>query len=386
MDRCPVCGSGDLHPLLAAAQVPVFCNVQWGTRDEARAAPRARLDIRLCQACGHAHNAAFDPGEVAYSPAYDNSQHFSETFRAYARRLVDRLVADHGLRDAAVVDIGCGRGDLLALFAERGNNRGYGFDPSFKPAADLPLPPNVTIRPTLFAREEAAELRPALVCCRHVLEHVPDPVSFLGEIRAALAPLGSTVLYLEVPSGEQLLRDRAVWDYIYEHVSYFSARSLRLVLAAAGFEVLRLEEDFGGQFLCAEVRPVTAGRADAAPGTAPGLLEAAGAFRDKLATWKAWAERNVSRGRTATVWGAGSKGVMFANLLGLAAPDPLDFVIDQNPNKAGRFLAVSAQVVRPPAHLAGAGIEEVVVMNPIYRDEIQRQLAALDARTRTVTA
>jgi SAM-dependent methyltransferase len=376
-----------VHPLLAAAEVPVFCNVQWATREEARAAPRARLDIRLCHACGHAHNPAFDPDEVAYSPAYDNSQHFSETFRAYARRLVDRLVAEHGLRDAAIVDIGCGRGDLLALFAERGGNRGYGFDPSFQPANDLPLPPNVTIRRTLFAREEAAELRPSLVCCRHVLEHVPDPVAFLREVHAMLAPLRSTVLYLEVPSGDQLLRDRAIWDYIYEHVSYFSARSLRLVFAAAGFEVLRLQEDFGGQFLCAEVRVKRGGHGSADTTTdQAGVPGTAAALRDKLAGWRDWAAATASGGRRATVWGAGSKGVMFLNLLGLSAPGPLDFVIDQNPNKSDRYIAISGQVIRSPAHLVEAPVEEVVVMNSIYRDEIQRQLAGLNVHARVLIA
>lgn len=376
-----------MHPLLGATDVPVFCNVQWPTRDAARNAATGRLDIRLCHDCGHAHNAAFDPDAVAYSPVYDNSQHFSETFRAYARSLVDRLIAEHRLRDATVVDIGCGRGDLLALFAERGNVRGYGFDPSFAQTEDLPLPANVSIHRSMFARDSAAELRPALVCCRHVLEHVADPVAFLADIREAIAPLESSVLYVEVPSGEQLLRDRAVWDYIYEHVSYFSARSLRHALSAAGFEILRLREDFGGQFLCAEVR------AARAPGGAAGrerglrdLPIAAAAFRDKLAGWRDWAAATAGGERVATVWGAGSKGVMFLNLLGLASPRPLDFVIDQNPNKANRFVAVSAQVVKPPDHLAKAPVDEVVVMNPIYREEIQQRLSALHVPARMVIA
>jgi hypothetical protein len=77
---------------------------------------------------------------------------------------------------------------------------------------------------------------------------------------------------------------------------------------------------------------------------------------------------------------------MFLNLLGLASPRPLDFVIDQNPNKANRFVAVSAQVVKPPDHLAKAPVDEVVVMNPIYREEIQQRLSALHVPPRMVIA
>jgi SAM-dependent methyltransferase len=303
---------------------------------------------------------------------------------------VDRLIDTHRLRDKAIVDIGCGRGDLLALFVERGKNRGHGFDPSFSASEDAALPRDVTIRRALFAREHAAELDPALVCCRHVLEHVADPIAFLSEIRQAIAPAASPVLYIEVPSGEQLLRDRAVWDYIYEHYSYFSAQSLQLALSAAGFDVLRLQEDFGGQFLCAEARPsgtVPVG-ADRRTGDCglPDIAEAAAAFQGKLARWRAWAGEVSGNDRRATVWGAGSKGVMFLNLLGLSAPQPIDFAIDQNPNKTNRYLAVSGQVVRPPAHLADAQVDEIVVMNPIYRDEIQGRLSALGSSARVVTA
>jgi hypothetical protein len=77
---------------------------------------------------------------------------------------------------------------------------------------------------------------------------------------------------------------------------------------------------------------------------------------------------------------------MFLNLLGLSAPTPIDFAIDQNPNKTNRFLAVSGQVVKPPAYLADVPVEEIVVMNPIYRDEIQSRLSAVGSGARVVTA
>jgi hypothetical protein len=113
---------------------------------------------------------------------------------------------------------------------------------------------------------------------------------------------------------------------------------------------------------------------------------AAAAFREKLAGWRDWAAATADGERCATVWGAGSKGVMFLNLLGFSSPGALDFVIDQNPNKANRFVAVGGQVVKPPGHLVEAPVDEVVVMNPIYRQEIEQRLAALDVRARVVTA
>jgi SAM-dependent methyltransferase len=369
----------------------VFCNVQWPDRAQARLAAQGPLEIVICTQCGHAHNAAFDPKLVAYSPAYDNSQHFSTTFREYAAGLVDRLVETYDIRERAVVDIGCGRGDLLAMLSARGSNRGFGFDPSFDSTSTAASGPDITISREFFGREHAAAIKPALVCCRHVLEHIFEPLQFLEDLRHSLAAAGTPLLYLEVPSGDQLLRSAGLWDYIYEHYSYFSRQSLEFALNAAGFEVLRIHEDFGGQFLCVEARPCTrvvssAHQVGCNP-QASQLDSAAQRMRIKLGEWQAWADALVGTGsNTATLWGAGSKGVMFVNLLGLSAPDPVDFVIDQNPGKSGRYLAVSGQVVMPPAYLLEKPAGEIIVMNGIYLEEIRASLENIGSRARIAAA
>lgn len=386
---CPVCGSDAVDALFCAADVPVFCNVQWETRDRALAAPRATLAIDVCPQCGHAHNAAFREELVGYAPGYDNSQHFSTTFQAYAMGLVDRLVVAHGLNGASIVDIGCGRGDLLTMLVQRNGGRGFGFDPSAAAAAGQPAR-SVTISRKLFTREDAQEIRPGLVCCRHVLEHVRDPIGFLVEIRKSLETTGTAVLYIEVPNGEQQLRDSAIWDYIYEHYSYFSACSLAMVLEAAGFEILALREDFGGQFLCVEARParrsegpLTVGRGTPAASHVAG---AAARFRTKLARWREWADETTAAGRCVTIWGAGSKGVMFLNLLGLNAPSPIEYAVDQSRTKHHRYVAVRGQEIVPPERLAGSNVEEIVVMNPVYRGEIERRLGEIGLAPRILIA
>jgi SAM-dependent methyltransferase len=380
-----------LVPLFQAESVPVFCNVQWPDREQARQAPQARLEIVACTDCGHACNAAFDPSRVAYSPAYDNSQHFSATFREYATRLASRLIDTYDIRGKPIVDIGCGRGDLLMLMAERGRNRGFGFDPSADPAATEVSKADVTLSREYFAREHAMEIAPALVCCRHVLEHVSDPLQFLRDLRQSVTGGGMPVLYLEVPSGEHLLRSAGLWDYIYEHYSYFSRRSMEIVLRCAGFEVLRVFEDFGGQFLCVEARPSVNCDFDMDPISheitcdAFEILSAAEKMRAKLTHWRDWATELDKTGRSATIWGAGSKGVMFLNLLGLSAPEPIDFVIDQNPGKEGRFIAGTAQQIRSPVCLSSAHVDEVVVMNAIYAVEIRSQIARLGLSLRAMS-
>jgi len=391
VSRCTICESSAIQPFLDLGEVPVFCNVQWPTRQAAEAAPQAALRLAACPDCGHIFNDRYDPALLAYSPGYDNTQHFSSTFSRYAEQLSQRLVHTYDIRDKAVVDIGCGRGDLLQLICKVGNNRGFGFDPSFAGAVDENLSSSVTISREYFTAEHGRTLAPSLVCCRHVLEHVPDPVEFLRTIRQSLEGPNRPVLYLEVPSGDHLLRSLGLWDYIYEHVSYFSKQSLELALLRAGYEILTVYEDFGGQFLCADVRAREgAEKAPRKPTEGDGrsalVNQSADKMNQKLAGWRQWARELQARGQLGVVWGAGSKGVMFLNLLHKESGGCLKFAVDQNPNKHGQYISGSGQQVVSPAELANLPVEQVVLMNPIYTQEVSERLRALRIDTELLTA
>jgi hypothetical protein len=86
------------------------------------------------------------------------------------------------------------------------------------------------------------------------------------------------------------------------------------------------------------------------------------------------------------VWGAGSKGVIFLNVLGISDTGPIRWVIDQSPLKDGRHVSGTGHVIAlpDPAHLAG--IENVVLMNSIYAPEVRARLDANGSRARLLAA
>jgi len=356
--------------------VPVLCNVLHPTAAAARAADVGDLELRFCDACGHLWNAAFDPARVTYDAEYENSLHYSPRFQAYARALAAELVERHGLRGGTVVEIACGKGDFLGLLREAGAARAVGFDPSFEPERHGETA-GVEVRRELFTADTAEALSCDLLCCRHALEHVADPVAFLRLIHDALAGSPDAPVYIEVPNGLWTVRDLGVWDLIYEHPQYFSARSLALAMARAGYAGVAVAEAFGGQFLGCGARrtagPAAAPRVTLEDPAALGVGFDAAA-RDRRNVWAARLETWRREGRRAVLWGAGSKGVTFLNVLG--AGDEVAGVVDINPHKQGRFVPGTGHAVLAPDRLAELAPETVVVMNPLYRDEIAADLSA----------
>jgi hypothetical protein len=208
-----------------------------------------------------------------------------------------------------------------------------------------------------------------------VLEHVTDPVGLLEAARAGSTANGAS-LYVEVPDGTHMLRAPAVWDLVYEHVGYFTAPALAATVAAAGWTVTDVGTSFGGQFLWAEA-VAAGGEATVTPEPRPSeVLALADRFADLHAsTMRRWADemdRHRAQGRGVAVWGAGSKGVTFLNTVGSEAVA----VVDVNPRKHGRFVPGTGHQVDAPSSL-GARVDAVLVMNPLYLDEVRAMVEDL---------
>lgn len=386
---CPVCDGPRAEVFFALAGQPVLIGVLWPDAASARACPKGDIALAFCPDCGFVWNTAFDPDRMAYDQRYDNSLHFSPTFQDYSRRLVDRLVATYDLRGRHIIDIGCGKGDFLAMLCEAGDNTGQGFDPSYEgervksPAAD-----RITWSNSYYTEREA-RISADLLASRFVFEHIPAPRDFLSMIRRSITEPMHTVVFFEVPHVGLILRQMSVWDVIYEHCSYFGVESLTRVFARCGFDVLRVEETYDGQFLTIEAR-AAAGAGNPGPATGdPGRLATdVAAFRDAAAARQAaWRERLAdwrACGTNVAAWGAGAKAVGFFNMLGVT--DEIPRVVDINPHKRGRHLAGTGQKIVSPADLLADPPEMIVLMNPVYREEIAATLGSLGLAPELVVA
>src|SRR5262249_45227237 len=141
------------------------------------------IALAFCQTCGFISNVIFDSGLMRYTAGYEEQQSFSARFNLFAQELARHLVDRYDLRNKSLVEIGCGKGDFLAMLCELGNNRGVGVDPSYIPGRlTSPAADRITFIRDFYS-ERYSDLGGDLICCRHTLEHIPRTRRFVETVR-----------------------------------------------------------------------------------------------------------------------------------------------------------------------------------------------------------
>lgn len=193
--------------LYEANDFPVFQNRMYPSAEAARLCPRG--DIRLVedQQTGLVYNAAFRPELVDYDIYYQNEQAVSPLFRQHLEEVA--TIVEGTLGREGLIEVGCGKAYFLHLLAGKGFDV-TGFDPTYE--GNSPR-----VRKEYF--REGAGLRAEGLILRHVLEHIADPVGFLGVLKVANGGQGK--IYIEAPCFDWICKHRAWFDIFYGHVNYF---------------------------------------------------------------------------------------------------------------------------------------------------------------------
>lgn len=379
-ENCPICGSKQNYLFLERKNIPVFQNIVIPDQTKATQFNDGKLALLACPACGFVYNGDFDANNIIYNQAYDNCQLHSSYFNNYVNSLVHRLLEEYKIRNSRIVEIGCGQGDFLKKIVERSEygNYGFGFDPTYR-GEDTLFDGRLTFRKEYYS-EEFANIAADIVVCRHVIEHISDPVTLLKTIGKSIGDNKEAILFFETPCSSWILENRVFWDFFYEHCSYFNESSIRMAFSSAGFSIRAINHIFTGQYLWVEATlDSNAGK---------GLTQdqfSWSDFKQSIDKFVADEQQLVSRWRShiselhkkkyeVAIWGAGAKGVTFANLI-----DPgrnmIKCVIDVNPNKQGNYIPGTGHLITDVETAAQNGVTHAIIMNPNYMLEIQGIMA-----------
>jgi SAM-dependent methyltransferase len=322
--------------------------------------------------------------EYAYFSAY------SDAWLEHARRYVAMITARLGLGpESRVVELGSNDGYLLQYFVEKGIPV-LGIDPAAN-VAEAARQRGVATLVSFFGADTARALlaegtRADLVLGNNVLAQVPNLNSFVEGIGVILKPHG--VCTIEFPHLLQTVAGNQFDQIYHEHFSYFSLLSSEKVFAAHGLRIFDVEElwTHGGS-----LRIYACHDGDTRP-TLPSVSEILRCERevglDRLETYAEFAGRvratkrkllsflieAKNSGKSIAGYGAPGKGNTLLNYCGVRS-DFLDYTVDRNPYKQGRYLPGTHIPIFPPQKIAETRPDYILILPWNLKDEIMAQLA-----------
>jgi hypothetical protein len=169
---------------------------------------------------------------------------------------------------------------------------------------------------------------------------------------------------------------------MYEAGCFFSAASLARVFRECGFQVLDVLPALGQAHLEIEARPSQSPKTHVSEASSEiaAIDKQAESFAPEHARQVAkWSERFEAyrrEGKRVALWAAGMRAIsLLVNVPTAAAC--VDYVVDVNPQRQGRFLPKTGQRVIAPGQLVSIDPDVVIATNPNYAEEIRAQLRSL---------
>ena len=387
---CRFCGATELHLVVDLGMSPLCENFL--TRDQLlQMEPFYPLRALFCEECGLVQVEEYIGGREIFCGQYAYFSSYSDTWLRHARQYTEQMIQRFDLNTSShVVELASNDGYLLRNFVERGIPC-LGIEPAenvAKAAQAKGIPTRVEYFGTELARILVGEgLQADLVAANNVLAHVPDLNDFVAGIKTLMAEQG--VLTVEFPHLMRLIEGNQ-FDTIYqEHYCYFSFRTVERILAAHGITLFDVEElpTHGGS-----LRIYGRHAEDAAIPVAPAVRamrqrEIAAGY-DQVATYRGFAGRVAEakhnlldfliharrEGKRVAAYGAPGKGNTLLNYCGIRE-DLLEYAVDRNPYKHGRYLPGTHIPVYAPEKLAETRPDYVLILPWNLKEEIVRQLA-----------
>ena len=350
------------------------------------------LHVYVCENCFLVQLEAYVPPEHIFTEyAYFSS--YADTWLEHSKQYTGQMQERFGLDESSyVVEIASNDGYLLQYFVEK-NIPVLGIEPALN-VAEVAQQKGIPTLTEFFGRDSASRLaaygkHADLMLGNNVLAQVPDINDFVAGMKILLKPRG--VITMEFPHLMRLI-DENQFDTIYhEHFSYFSLITVEKIFAAHKLTIFDVEElgTHGGSLRIYarhdydETKPVSdrvielrdrelrAGTTD---------MEYYKSFAEQVKMTKRllleYLIEAKKDGKTIVGYGAPGKGNTLLNYCGIRT-DFLDYTVDRNPYKQGKFLPGTHIPIYHPDMIRDTKPDYVMILPWNFKDEIMEQMASI---------
>ncbi len=347
------------------------------------------LPVAFCHECALVQITEEVPPQKLFVDNYLYFSSFSDDVAAHSRAHVEGLIESRGLdENSLIVELASNDGYLLKFAVEHGIPV-LGIDPAPDQAAAARAI-GVPTEEIFFGLDEAKRLRSEgkvadVIIANNVTAHVPELGSFVAGMAHLLADDG--VITIENPSVWDLI-ERCAFDTIYhEHFMYYSCLSIDALFRRHGLYLNHVEyfpDLHGGTnrwHFGKQEQPTEHVLARLAAEREAGLDSYSfyADFGRKVTTLVTDLRELIgglkAEGKTVAAYGAAAKGATMLNVSGLDT-ELVDYVVDRNVHKQGRYMPGTHQLIRDPEVLSAEQPDAVLILAWNFADEIMRQQQA----------
>ncbi|MEJ0092993.1 MAG: class I SAM-dependent methyltransferase [Methylocella sp.] len=350
------------------------------------------LRVAFCRDCSLVQITETVNPEILFGDSYPYYSSFSPALLKHSRENALDLIARRGLGSTSfIIELASNDGYLLKNYVEAGIGV-LGIDPADGPAAaaeKIGVPTRCAFFTQQLAEELSAEgVRADVIHANNVLAHVADTNGFVAALARLLKDDGVAVI--EAPYIEPLT-EHCEFDTIYhEHLCYFSVTALDKLFRRHGLylnEIKHLSIHGGSLRLYVEPKErVGASVKDQLVHETARGIDAIDYFRDfstKVDVLKrdlsALLRRLKSEGASIAAYAAAAKGATLINTAGIGL-DLIDFVVDRNVHKQGKYMPGQRLPIRATEALLEAQPDYVLLLAWNFAEEILEQQREYRAR------
>ena len=349
------------------------------------------LKVYTCHNCFLVQIDEYKKSEAIFNNNYAYFSSYSSTWLAHAEKYSAMMIKRFGIdRNSKVVELASNDGYLLQYFKQK-DIPILGIEPTAN-TADVAIKKGIETIIDFFGVRLAKELIKKniyadLLLGNNVLAHVPDIVDFVGGMKIILRETG--VITMEFPHLMQLVENNQFDTVYHEHFSYLSFHTVKQIFESQGLELFDVEEipTHGGSLRIyakhkedktKEISTNVAALLKKEEDKGMNALSYFNNFQQKALKVKIdllnflITQKNAARRIAA--YGAAAKGNTLLNYCGVRN-DMIEYVVDANPHKQGKFLPASHISVVNEQHLKNERPDFVIILPWNLKSEITEQLS-----------
>jgi 2-polyprenyl-3-methyl-5-hydroxy-6-metoxy-1,4-benzoquinol methylase len=342
---CRLCHSSQIESILNLSGFPKAAQYFLDNLEDKKNDNAIELRISQCAACGLVQ---LENDPVDYYKDVITAASLTEGSKGALVKEWQPFINKYCLNEKNAVEIGSGRGDFLEVLGRLGL-KAIGLENSkdnifYSNEKDVLAKQGYLLDGVIRLDEKYA-----LVVCNNFLEHQPLTKEFICGMHALLREDG--IVYISVPNLDYMLEKSCLYEFVADHLVYFTETTLKLAFEMNSFEVLEQYYKNNGNDLVLVARPKK-------------ILDLSIAREQVgkiIASVKKVVKNSSQAGNKIAIWGAGHRALA---LMAMARLEEVEWIVDSAAFKQNKLSPILHKKIISPAEFLNSDCDLLIVMLP----------------------